>query len=865
MKSILEFPVKHIDGNLIFGRDGTVWAYYRIEGFGYEFREHEEKMIPFQHQLSFLANNGHDLHFLVVPSPTDVSNILDEAIEEMRSKDFPLKERGIYFMKQVKEVLVRQRKVNETSEYFHYLGVQLDPDKNKYREGNFGTNVLENLKQFVVGLNSPVYRAAGLEPYDILYKEIQAWKEQAEGLIAGITGGFTSLVKPISAEEAVFLIEKVFSISNSSVDVKPRQAFRVAETVYGKGENGERIEAIRPNEKSFVKLQNANVEEVGPKTLLLRKIIDNDIHESYVQHLVCESMDEVSQHPGFEWVYHIQSGMPFPVHVSIRAHHQNNFRVRTNLSNARLEFEDQRQEAIKGGTNVDLSISTSEQGAVQMENYFKKTGQPAYSCSFVFKVTAIDQKTLKSRVNVLRNELTRYGLKIIAPYGEQINLMMETIPGARQYNVDYKIDVAPGILAGMMFGASVNIGDNRGFFIGYTRDFKRPVFIKPDLAAKAYEGMNNVVDSISVLVAGMTGKGKSFFMNLFTYLSVLTGSQALIIDPKGDRKDWINGLPFIPKDSISLWTLGKSDEDAGCLDPFRTSTNLEEARDVSMDILSYLAGVNIHDEQYTLLSEAVEAVGRDTDPCIGGVISYLHELYENKPEKMSQSRHEAVERLKGTLETLRRNQLAKLLFGEVGQDYKVLKVDKPLQVIMVQNLNLPDSDTQTKQYRTAHKISEAILISITAFAKQYMFNQDRMRHKIILQDEARAIDRSAVGSELMNFIIRQGRYYNTTLLKGSQNASDHGNDVANLGMKFSFGIKKTSEAREMLDYFNLPQTPGNIETLKGLNRGEALFQDIYGRTAVVGINPIFTELLNAFDSSTATEEERERERTRLLV
>ncbi|MFZ8004565.1 ATP-binding protein [Bacillus licheniformis] len=64
-------------------------------------------------------------------------------------------------------------------------------------------------------------------------------------------------------------------------------------------------------------------------------------------------------------------------------------------------------------------------------------------------------------------------------------------------------------------------------------------------------------------------------MNLFAVLSALiVGSQVLIIDPKGDRKEWKNGLPFIPKQFISIWTLGESEADAGCLDPFRTSTDI---------------------------------------------------------------------------------------------------------------------------------------------------------------------------------------------------------------------------------------------------------------------------------------------------
>src|SRR5690606_11046138 len=126
---------------------------------------------------------------------------------------------------------------------------------------------------------------------------------------------------------------------------------------------------------------------------------------TYVQYLVCHDMDVVNYHPGFERLYHIQSVLPFPVSISVRAHHQTNARMLKRLSDVRLEFQDQREEAQKGGTNVDLSVSESESGAIQMESYFRSSGKPGYSCSFVFRVNAPDEATLKSRVDRLRNEL----------------------------------------------------------------------------------------------------------------------------------------------------------------------------------------------------------------------------------------------------------------------------------------------------------------------------------------------------------------------------------------------------------------------------------------------------------------------------
>lgn len=857
--SVLEFPIKHIDGNLVFSKDGKVTAYFQISGFNYDFLDHDDKFSPFQSQLAFLYNNKSDLHFILEPFPTNIDEILENTLDDIHLKNYPLKPNGKKLLELTKQALGKRKKISETSEYMQFIGIQLNPEKNKHKDGNAGLSLFQGLKEMWKGLNAQVNRANGLHASDILESEIEMWREQSETIMDSISSAFNCIIIPTSTAETVYLIEKELSVTQSNSDVEPRREFLSGELVEGIDDEGRSERAVRPTEKTFIELQDTNIEEDTPTSLKFSKIVDDEIKDLYVKYMVVHDMDSENYFPSFEWLYNIQSKIKFPVSASIRAYYQSNEQITKRLSNKRLEFEDQQDEARKAGASTDLSVNISEQGAIQAENYFTKTGQPAYSCSFVFKITADTKKELDTRYNQLRDELVKYGIRIVAPYGEQLNLMMEKFLGSRQINNDYKIETDSGILAGMMFGATTNIGDNRGFYIGYTERMKRPVFIQPDLAAKSFDGLGNLEDSISAIVAGATGKGKSFFMNLFTYLSVLTGSNALIIDPKGDRKDW-KDLPMIPEDYISVWTLGESMKDAGCLDPFRTSVDVEEGKSIALDILSFLTNTTIRDIEYTLLSEVIEDIGDTIDPCIGGVIDRLVKMFENKPENMTEKRYTALEGLKDTLLSLQRQPLSVLLFGTVGQDYRSLKVDKPLQILMVQNLNLPDANTQN--IRPSQQISEAILISITAFTKQYMFTQDRGVHKIILQDEASSIDASPIGRELMDFIVRKGRYYNTTLLKGSQNATDHGDDVANVGMKFSFGLRTKKEAMEMLEFLNLPQTQGNVNRIRSLAKGKCLFQDIYGRTAIVQIDPVFNDLLTAFDSSTSTEEEKERERNR---
>jgi len=856
MKVFTEFPTKHIEGNLAFGRDGTVWAYYQVEGYGYDFRDFMQKIQPYNSQLSFYVENMNDLHFLMIPSLTNVDGILDETIEEMKRKDYALRDFGIDLFERMKVTLANQRSSKETNEYHSYIGVQLKPSKNEFRKvGNTGLALMSSLTDIVNGFKSPVYRAMGLEPTDLLKVDIEMWKNQAIGLQDTLSQSMSSMVRVLTKEETVFLIEQNFSVTPN--DTKLRKGYETSLDVSGVDPDKKLHKAKRSVTQSFYELQNAEIEEYDQNTLKLYKLVDQEIKETFVQYLVADKMSAHSLHPGNEWMFHIQNRLNFPVAVSIKASFLRNDQIIKKLSNVRLAYEDQREEARKGKSDVDLTVQKSESGAIQMESRFNETGYPAYGCSFVFRVTGKDKEQLRVRVDELKREMQGFGIHLLSPYGEMISYFMEFVPTAPRYNEDYIQYVEPTKLAGMMFGATTNIGDNRGFYIGQTLKLDRPVFIQPDLAAKAFEGVNNVVDSLAVMIAGMTGKGKSFFANLYTYLSVLTGSRALIVDPKGDRKKWKDGLPFIPPEYISVWTLGSDERDAGCLDPFRTSVSINDAKDIALDIMSFLCDLDLGDSGFNQLSDAVEHEGDQVDPCLGGIQTYFVNMLADP--KISAQNREAMEKIVDTMQTLKRNQISRLLIGEKGQDYRVLEADKPLQVLMVQNLKLPQ---ENKKPRPIEKISEAILISITSFTKQYMLDQDRSIHKVILQDEAKTVEKSAEGKNQMDFIVRMGRHYNTSLVKGTQNASDYAEDVSNMGMKFSFALRKMEEAEGMLNFFGLPVTPSNVEYLNSLPRGVAMFQDIYGRTAAVKIHPVYTEIEKAFDSSTASEEDRQYERDR---
>ena len=118
-------------------------------------------------------------------------------------------------------------------------------------------------------------------------------------------------------------------------------------------------------------------------------------------------------------------------------------------------------------------------------------------------------------------------------------------------------------------------------------------------------------------------------------------------------------------------------------------------------------------------------------------------------------------------------------------------------------------------------------------------------------DEAWSLLAVAQGKALVNKLVRAGRAMNAGVDIVTQNADDVGDEKMknNIGLKFAFRSTDIVEIKKILTFFGLdPEDEDNQKKIKGLENGECLFQDLYGRTAVIYIDPVFNWLFDAFDT-----------------
>ena len=452
------------------------------------------------------------------------------------------------------------------------------------------------------------------------------------------------------------------------------------------------------------------------------------------------------------------------------------------------------------------------------------------------RVSAPDLDELKRRCDEVKDFYDDLNVKLVRPAGDMLGLHSEFLPASKRYINDYVQYVKSDFLAGLGFGATQQLGENTGIYIGYSVDTGRNVYLQPSLASQGIKG--TVTNALASAFVGSLGGGKSFCNNLIVYYSVLFGGQAVILDPKSERGNWKETLPEIAHE-INIVNLTSDKENAGLLDPFVIMKNVKDAESLAIDILTFLTGISSRDgEKFPVLRKAVRAVTQSDQRGL------LHVIDELRREDTVIARNIADH-----IDSFTDYDFAHLLFSD-GSVSNAISLDNQLNIIQVADLVLPDKDTTFEEYTTIELLSVAMLIVISTFALDFI-HSDRSIFKIVDLDEAWAFLNVAQGETLSNKLVRAGRAMQAGVYFVTQSSGDVSKESLknNIGLKFAFRSTDINEIKQTLEFFGIDKDDeNNQKRLRDLENGQCLLQDLYGRVGVVQIHPVFEELLHAFDT-----------------
>ncbi|HBF2496499.1 TPA: ATP-binding protein [Clostridioides difficile] len=777
------FPIKYIDNNLVWNKDNEVFAYYELIPYNYSFLSAEQKFIVHDSFRQLIAQSREGkIHALQIATESSIRSMQEQSKKLVTGK---LREVAVQKIDEQTEALVSMIGDNQV-DYRFFLGFKLMVTEEQLNLKNIKKSAWLTFTEFLHEVNHTLMNDFVSMPND----EINRYMKMEKLLENKISRRFK--VRRLEINDFGYLMEHLYGRDGIAYE---DYEYQLPEKKLQKETLIKYYDLIRPTRCVIEESQR-----------YLR--LEHEDKESYVSYFTVNAIVGELDFPSSEIFYFQQQQFTFPVDTSMNVEIVENRKALSTVRNKKKELKDLDNHAYQAGSETSSNV--------------------------VDALDSVDE--LKRRCDEVKDFYDDLNVKLVRPAGDMLGLHSEFLPASKRYINDYVQYVKSDFLAGLGFGATQQLGENTGIYMGYSVDTGRNVYLQPSLASQGVKG--TVTNALASAFVGSLGGGKSFCNNLLVYYSVLFGGQAVILDPKSERGNWKETLPEIAHE-INIVNLTSDKDNAGLLDPFVIMKNVKDAESLAIDILTFLTGISSRDgEKFPVLRKAVRSVTQSDSRGL------LHVIDELRREDTPISRNIADH-----IDSFTDYDFAHLLFSD-GTVENAISLDNQLNIIQVADLVLPDKDTTFEEYTTIELLSVSMLIVISTFALDFI-HSDRSIFKIVDLDEAWAFLNVAQGETLSNKLVRAGRAMQAGVYFVTQSAYDVSKESLknNIGLKFAFRSTDINEIKQTLEFFGIDkEDENNQKRLRDLENGQCLLQDLYGRVGVVQIHPVFEELLHAFDT-----------------
>ena len=805
------FPIKYIDNNLVWNKDNEVFAYYELIPYNYSFLSAEQKFIVHDSFRQLIAQSREGkIHALQIATESSIRSMQEQSKKLVTGK---LKEVAYQKIDEQTEALVSMIGDNQV-DYRFFLGFKLMVTEEQLNLKNIKKSAWLTFKEFLHEVNHTLMNDFVSMPND----EINRYMKMEKLLENKISRRFK--VRRLEIHDFGYLMEHLYgrdgiAYEDYEYQLPKKKLRRETQIKY--------YDLIRPTRCVIEESQR-----------YLR--LEHEDKESYVSYFTVNAIVGELDFPSSEIFYFQQQQFTFPVDTSMNVEIVENRKALTTVRNKKKELKDLDNHAYQAGGETSSNVVDALDSVDELETDLDQRKESMYKLSYVIRVSAPDLDELKRRCDEVKDFYDDLNVKLVRPAGDMLGLHSEFLPASKRYINDYVQYVKSDFLAGLGFGATQQLGETTGIYMGYSVDTGRNVYLQPSLASQGVKG--TVTNALASAFVGSLGGGKSFCNNLLVYYSVLFGGQAVILDPKAERGNWKETLPEIAHE-INIVNLTSDKGNAGLLDPFVIMKNVKDAESLAIDILTFLTGISSRDgEKFPVLRKAVRSVTQSDSRGL------LHVIDELRREDTPISRNIADH-----IDSFTDYDFAHLLFSD-GTVENAISLDNQLNIIQVADLVLPDKDTTFEEYTTIELLSVSMLIVISTFALDFI-HSDRSIFKIVDLDEAWAFLNVAQGETLSNKLVRAGRAMQAGVYFVTQSSGDVSKESLknNIGLKFAFRSTDINEIKQTLEFFGIDKDDeNNQKRLRDLENGQCLLQDLYGRVGVVQIHPVFEELLHAFDT-----------------
>lgn len=823
-----KFPVEFVRDNIIFTQNNC-YAGFKFGGFEYNSKTTSSKKSIMSNLKDMIKEIPSEAQILLVPRKKSCRNSLVPMMNKVKGDD-PLKgvsevilgETIEYLEDREKEKRVFNEEIEEDEvfngmkeyEYDNYIFISIREDV----EGDFiekGEDFIENvLKEPVQAFN----RLLGISDKYISESRFKLIKKKANSFLE--TQKMNIDIRKLKKKEVENLITRItkrgLDLGDDNLNVGFVKIDEVEEVIVPKRD------AYKNRVKGAIKQGNRCLK------------IEHEDCTSYQSFVSIVDIPNL-QFPGGEYIKSIQDNYPGS-EICIQLKKFSTEESKRKLNNKDREIASQIEDAGDSGHELAEDIIEGKISIDEFKSETSKRDNHIIEASISVCLSGKDEKSVRSEAKELVKTFNRGGFNLVNPLTDQYKTFMEFIPGSSVYTKDYVDMLAIQTLAGGIFGANDRIGDEIGNFIGYTESGKK-VYLY--LGRAPHENK-----SPAMFIAGNLGYGKSFNANLILILHVLSGSSAIIFDPKSERTHWKDAFDFM-SDLISVVRLTSSDEDKGKLDPFNVySDDINAACDLALNIVCELTGLNPTDDKYIVLKEVLVKIRDEKMRSMNRLIELLETSYEN--EKMEELKKAAI-MLARALRGMAKDGLPKLMFGDGTE--KAIRIDNRLNILQIDQLKMPEAETKKDAYTEEERVSTCLMMLMSSFAKKFAMKK-RDTFDLILFDESWFLKNTPEGKKLFEFLARQGRSLNCGCIFNGHSVLDiPSEEIKNtLTYKLFFKTENVEEAKRMLVLMKLEESKENIDMILKLENRQAIFQDLDGRVEKITFDAIFDIFIDTFNT-----------------
>lgn len=831
----IKCPIDYYTENLIFNANKSCWAVFSLSGYDYDFLSDDDKISMMYKTARLLTGITDEAQILIIPVQQNQKEHFKNLRKKLNPED-PLCKQAQNHINLTEDYLEKSvRAKGSVNDYKTYIVVKLHERDEADMVGNAIGLIREHYQYFIKSPMNALDVWLNLDTKDILLSRINHCIKLANNWFRDQNQRIKMQKADVEEVQWIFRrmafrglnqgVKLFYNSQDKNQKWKPKsEELPIDEDII-----------IRPLKRDIVNLFSGAIKSRNRVVT-----VDSDGATSYQTFLALTNIPDEMDFPGMEWIYMSQqynSQAEICIHIKAIEYRAG---LRT-LDGKNREINSQIEHIAGANSKIPDELYESQEYAAALEKEIKDLRAPILKTSVSICLAADNKDLLETKVSLVKGIYEDNNFAIERPLSDQIKLFMQFIPSVGTTVKDFIMPLTPSTLAGGVIGATHELGDNVGQFIGTTGIEGKHVFLDMGLACLKNQ-------SASATFFGNLGYGKSFNANLLVFLTVLYGGYGLIFDPKGERTHWPEDLKIF-NGMITLISLAAEPEHRGKMDPYNIyRDDIDLANELAQSIISELFRIDPTADEYIVLLEACKTLKNSKD--IIPSMKALTKIIENfSPED---GLYEKASKLARKMRAQDDNGMAMLLFGDGSEE--AIKTDNRLNIIQIQNLKLPSPEVQKKDYTKEESLSTVLMMVLSHFAKKFALVK-RPVFKIILFDESWALGKTVEGAKLYDYLARMGRsLYTGCIFNGHSVLDIPSEGIKNtITYKFCFHTGVDEEAERMLEFLGLEVTEENKEVIKNLENAQCLFQDLNGRVGVLRFDAVFQDIIDVFTTTPSTE------------